>query len=187
VRYTDPDGNYDRKAAVAYAHTWNTSRNRQYHSYTVTDCANFVSQSLFAGGMRETDNWYSRRSIRVLNPGIPSTSGFEYNVAPAWRLVDDLYAMLTNPENGYINGDVLKISSAEEMNAAVLTRAVQIGDVMFFAGQDGNDPHHAAIITKIDEGKIFFSAHTNNQDDRELTSYLNKEAVLIIRIRDEAL
>ncbi len=49
---------YNVDAAVAYADKWATSRNPEYKSYPGVDCANFVSQSLYAGGMPKNSKWY---------------------------------------------------------------------------------------------------------------------------------
>lgn len=43
---------YDRRAAAAYADEWALKTNPQYWSSEDSDCANFVSQCLAAGGLR---------------------------------------------------------------------------------------------------------------------------------------
>lgn len=45
---------YDRAAAVAYADRWALDRNPAYWSSPDADCANYVSQCLAAGGLRES-------------------------------------------------------------------------------------------------------------------------------------
>jgi hypothetical protein len=45
---------YDRRAAVAYADTWALKGNPAYWSSPDSDCANFVSQCLAAGGLLPT-------------------------------------------------------------------------------------------------------------------------------------
>ena len=48
---------YDWQKAVAYADTWGgTNRNPDYNSYSA-DCANFVSQCLYAGGLTTGSDW----------------------------------------------------------------------------------------------------------------------------------
>jgi hypothetical protein len=47
---------YDRRAAVAYADTWALKSNPRYWSSPDSDCANFVSQCLAAGGLRPTSD-----------------------------------------------------------------------------------------------------------------------------------
>ena len=45
---------YDRRAAADYADTWALKSNPEYWSSPDSDCANFVSQCLAAGGLRPT-------------------------------------------------------------------------------------------------------------------------------------
>lgn len=70
---------YDRDAAIFYAEKWSNSmlgwntgfeailgkigigRNSEYYSYG-TNCANFVSQCLYAGGIEKNSEWYSYRT-----------------------------------------------------------------------------------------------------------------------------
>jgi len=58
--------NYDRRAAAAYADTWALSANPAYWSSPDSDCADFVSQCLAAGGLRplsgEAGEWHENGS-----------------------------------------------------------------------------------------------------------------------------
>jgi len=47
---------YDRRAAAAYADEWALRSNPRYWSSPDSDCANFVSQCLAAGGLRPLDD-----------------------------------------------------------------------------------------------------------------------------------
>lgn len=51
---------YSPSAAVAYAQQYAYNYNSQYHNFNPDggDCANFVSQCLYAGGLQMTDGWY---------------------------------------------------------------------------------------------------------------------------------
>ncbi len=53
------DGSYSADEAVAYADRWWNSANPNYNNYISrgVDCANFVSQCLYAGGMQQTSTW----------------------------------------------------------------------------------------------------------------------------------
>ena len=48
VNRIDPSGLYDRRKVKEYIKEWWNDRNKEYYSYR-TDCANFVSQCLYAG------------------------------------------------------------------------------------------------------------------------------------------
>ena len=54
---------YDRRAAAAYADRWALGANPKYWSSLDSDCANFVSQCLAAGGLRPLSDlgveWYA--------------------------------------------------------------------------------------------------------------------------------
>ena len=58
--------------------------------------------------------------------------------------------------------------------------------MIYWAGEDGANPHHAAIVTKVENGEIYYSAHTNEKVDEAISNRLGGELVYIIRIRDEA-
>ena len=57
---------YSPAKAVAYADKYWKKYNRSYKEYRGVDCANFVSQCLFAGGMPKTSDWYPQ-SVNWIN------------------------------------------------------------------------------------------------------------------------
>ena len=57
---------YSPAKAVAYADKYWKKYNRSYKEYRGVDCANFVSQCLYAGGMPKTDDWYPQ-SVNWIN------------------------------------------------------------------------------------------------------------------------
>lgn len=57
---------YTPAKAAAYANQYWKNYNRSYKEYRGVDCANFVSQCLFAGGMPKTDDWYPQ-SVNWIN------------------------------------------------------------------------------------------------------------------------
>lgn len=57
---------YTPAKAAAYADKYWKDYNRSYKEYRGVDCANFVSQCLFAGGMPKTDDWYPQ-SVNWIN------------------------------------------------------------------------------------------------------------------------
>ena len=77
---------YNRAAAVAYAHAWAYRRNPRYYNYEELggDCTNFASQCLYAGSgimnFTPTWGWYYLDADRK---------------APAWTGVQYLWNFLT--------------------------------------------------------------------------------------------
>ena len=57
-------------------------------------------------------------------------------------------------------------------------------------GADGMTPHHAAIITDIRDGDIFFNAHSSSKNDKPLSEYVlgteKGEMIVIVKIKDDA-
>lgn len=58
--------NYSPAKAAAYADKYWKKYNRKYVEYRGVDCANFVSQCLYAGGMPLTKDWYPK-SVNWIN------------------------------------------------------------------------------------------------------------------------
>jgi hypothetical protein len=195
----DATGNYDRAAAVAYATKWYDGRNSNYYSYG-QDCANFVSQCLVAGGIKMNSRWYSYKGDwnwntwiwdieaagKYIMSGFNDQYFYDWNITLTWSEAPNQFAYFSDPSNGYINGEVLTISSARDVKKAANNGGIQRGDIMYFAGKDGDDPHHAVIVTKVENGEIYFAGHTNPQQYAELSKLIGNEQVKVIRIRNEA-
>ena len=80
---------YDRQAAVAYAHAWAYGRNPSFYDYEKIggDCTNFASQCVYAGS-------------GVMN--FTTTFGWYYidsnNKSPAWTGVPYFYNFMTRSD-----------------------------------------------------------------------------------------
>lgn len=196
---------YDREAAIEYAQRWSKPypfindtveallgklgimRNPQYNSYR-RNCANFVSQCLQAGGIQENEQWHSNMQKKVWE----SASGnyfVEYydweDTTEPWRLAKGQFNYFSNPDNGYINGEVLTITSAGEMYEILKTENIQKGDLMYFFSDEG--VHHATIISDIGKQGILYSGNTSRRFDYPLINALEngEKGVYIVRMNDE--
>lgn len=54
---------FDQAKAQRYADTYALSSNSLYRYWPDNDCTNFVSQCLYAGGMKECDDWYYNNAL----------------------------------------------------------------------------------------------------------------------------
>ena len=109
----DESGNYSAKKALDYAKKWWNKQNVNYYSYgTGGDCANFVSQCLYEGGLKKDSKWYSYHSSKKkkgwdiqyrfshlkYNPFtgqyMPVYKPHWYNVSSAWSLAKGLFNYL---------------------------------------------------------------------------------------------
>ncbi len=124
---------YDRVAAVAYAHDWWNSRNSYYNNYGQDDCANFVSQCTFTGGMGkfgvdsnpESHQWWFHHSTMTQSTSwtwcptqVDAWRWQQPNKSPARYVV----TLATSKPSGYSKGDVAwKINGGTESHALICT------------------------------------------------------------------
>jgi len=140
---------YNRKLAVKYAEKWASLRNPVYFNFDKNggDCTNFVSQCIFAGcskmNFTPVLGWYYLSST---------------NRTASWTGVEYLYNFLTTNNGAGPFAELVDIDK------------VEIGDVVQL-GHQTYDFYHAMLITKIEKGKIFVSAHTFDVYNKPLEHY----------------
>ncbi len=212
---------YNRASSIAYAKTYsdafqgidpeipfltslvfrlNSFRNANYPSYKY-NCANFVSQVLEVGGIRQTDEWHANRDIIsslisiILGP--PLFTKDNWNVTYQWSIADDQFKYFSDFNNGYTSKPVLNIrkdeavinSSMEEVSFASLSssgllQTVQPGDLMYFYGNEGH-VEHASIISSVDDNGIKYSSNSVRAFDKNLEDGISSySGVYVIRMND---
>lgn len=143
--------NYSGTAAATYAKTWWNSRNTSiWADYDPWggDCANFVAQSIYNGGIPMTPKWYfHKRTGQNLN-GLSTERTESFTMAnglKGFTTVDNrsLYRYLIS-----IGGELIKNPSASD---------ISVGDVLFYDWSiNGYTPdglyNHCAICTDVING-----------------------------------
>ena len=199
---------YSPTKALAYAQKWWNSRNPDYFAYSGKggDCANFLSQCLFAGGLKMDETWYSYSSSaaqtswskQIRNIHLTKTvNGFVFvpafmwfKVSKAWSLAKELCSYLVSKY------ECIKIKSYDinTLKNYICKGKIKEGNPAFLI--KGSDVkvkrvHHSTIIGKISSDNCYFYAHTNNRNaEREykkkgigLIEELNdNESIIIIRM-----
>lgn len=164
---------------IEYAKKWYNKRNNQYYGY-VQDCASFVSQCLYARGLPMNENWYSYR--------MDSCYYYFWEVGAPWRLAADQYNYFSNPENGFINGEVIEINNVSELAEEAKNGGIQAGDLLYFDENRDGVPNHAAMISKVDSGMLYYTAHTFARFNQPLSAYFctrnNEARVYIIKLKN---
>ncbi|HCT92069.1 MAG TPA: hypothetical protein DF613_11940 [Lachnospiraceae bacterium] len=139
VNYT-----YSYQDAVAYADKYATSYNPAYENYNSIggDCANFVSQCLYAGGLPMTDNWYFRRGA----DGKCTRTG-------SWSMADGLFNYVSQYcGTAVVNADPDKMVSS-----------VTAGNPVFYYSSSKGRYSHAAICVGVNaSGVPVIDAHNND-------------------------
>ena len=173
VNKIDPDGKYNRDysrtRALQYAAKYWNHPNKNYPTYS-TDCANFVSQCLFAGGMKMNDIWHSY--ARPFDNVILWLKGF-YD-SHAWTFAKALHTYL----QGIVGPNFILIRNPEDVVKAVRFRKVSAGDVIFFRTKKGVI-YHAALVGALHAiyKDIFYYAHTCNRNAKDYSTGGMIEAV----------
>lgn len=94
---------YDASKAIAYAHQYYENYNPAYKNYNNVggDCANFVSQCLYAGGLQQDAVWYNGSSA-----WINCTNQINYFRNKGYKVIDYASASDIKPGNPvyYYNG-----------------------------------------------------------------------------------
>ena len=154
---------YDRQKAVQYARRWAFGRNARYLDFSGLggDCANFVSQCLYAGGgeMNPTpvDGWYYRSA------GDRSAS---------WTSARRLYAFLTSNRGAGPYGQEVEDDLAD------------VGDVVFMGYRNGILTH-SALVVAVEGGRLYLAAHSGDAWMRPMDTYSQpvKRLVKILGVR----
>nr|WP_081254143.1 amidase domain-containing protein [Bacillus wiedmannii] len=157
---------YDPQAAVNYALQWALSRNPAYddRSGAGGDCTNFVSQALYAGGMRMdmpgeishlspyvTDGgWFSKR----IDLSVPS-----YRVSSSWINVEMFYRYWTPRST-----NVTKTWSPMQVYYGSSP-----GDVLQYQYAGGGRKWHSLLVTGKNTSKrtIYITQHSGNRKNED--------------------
>jgi len=178
----DVNGTYSASKAIEYARTWwdsfNTNNYPNLEADGGGDCANFVSQCLFAGGYKmiygiSGCGWccYPKYSYVYLGRKIK----IGYNISTAWSGALSLFAYFRN--KGYFS-KIIYVHNSDEVKAAIKNNPqLKKGNaVIFFYMNDTKDFTHAAlagIVYKDPIWDIDFFAHTYKRDGEDGSYTLN--------------
>ena len=137
-------------------------------------------------------NWYCRKTAKKwyqvwFNPLSWFVGKLRYNWASgeAWRLANKQYQYFSDADNGYINGDVITISSVDDIASVANNGGVQKGDLLYFSS-DGVNAYHATIVSKVENGMIYYAAHSQPRYDQPLEDSMETNTIFIVRINDNA-
>lgn len=173
---------YDRDSAINYAINWYDKYNPSYPNFSKGDCANFVSQCLEAGGFKMNEYWHCYpKNPKEVDPLFHLIDRFNnWNCTPAWSAAKGQYEYLKN--SNIVIGKMI-LNSTKDITSAINNseKPVKVGDIMYIQW-DKDYPHHATIISKIENDMIFYAAHTNSQEKNPLSEFFdnNKNGIAYI-------
>lgn len=151
---------YNRYNSVEYAKTYWNNYNSEYFDYANaperialagqlhgSDCANFVSQCLHAGGINETNYWYFKWDDH--NFGVPGASEIKVpDASISWINVQKQMEYFI--ENGYVS-EVILFNSLEDLNSKALSYGIQSGDVAYLVYKQNTNIETGRIPTDVNQ------------------------------------
>ena len=172
-----------------------------------SNCANFVSQTLVAGGIEPVKGeWYITTALnenllggltlkvgafvhRLLGNNVHynnTVKNHDVLLSDTWNDAKAQYDYFSNPDNGYINGEVIHIKTQEELVRAAKEGNIQTGDLLYW-DRKGKGVTHASIISKVAGDEILFAGNTRARFDYSVKNALGdyKGGIYIIKIKDE--
>ena len=208
-RYSHESGGKDLLTEFQYALEHFGFRNPKYGSFE-GNCANFVSQVLHEGGYPMSDTWRSRRSVAMIVATIALGMTVPMIVDPnkepgpywdntrSWNIASEQFDYIRNPANGFTSKQTIDIRkgsttsgkggvvvSYDNLGSRIGSLGIQPGDVMYFYNKE-EGVHHASVISKVENGEIYYSANSVNRYDQPLREGLEEnDGVLVVRINDE--
>ena len=160
---------YNRDAAAAYAVTWcgtAVSNNPQsppvpanynplYYYVYGYDCANFVSQCIFAGGVSELPAWYAIRNTGATTPQ-PAIQGIGAG-SIAWVSVSDFDVFWRN-------------QGISRVSATVSTTFK--GNPVYYLTSSSGYPRHLMICNGYVSGVPVLAGHNSDMYNVPITNYI---------------
>lgn len=169
---------YNPAKVTEYTNKYWNNYNKAYPDFTSLggDCANFVSQALYAGGktMKGTvatvfGNWFCRtKSINELS-----------KVSSTWRGADAFGHYWMSNAKKYKNFAKSYFSFKDKFKTVFNYGSV--GDAISLLNSN-NRPYHTLIISYKEDAKLKFASHTGNHKWKSLYKYVREMGANGVRI-----
>ena len=136
---------FDQAKAQRYADTNALSSNSLYRYWPDNDCTNFVSQCLYAGGMKECDDWYYNNALSQSATWIQANQLKEY-------LKNDVKATLlgrwkkTSGKNSYGTQYYAYVNNSNNIKGLG-------SEIIFYDWEDDGKMNHASNVVGTNEPK----------------------------------
>ena len=147
VLYTDPSGHYNANKAIKYAKKWWGNYNTAHYKTNTQDCANFISQCLYAGGMKMDREWYAKKIL------------WWQKYSDAWGIAACLYSWcqrkLSNSSMTYDKNSIKSLLKDYK------TKKIKKGAPAFLWSEGYKRYNHAILIGDASKNDVFYWAHTS--------------------------
>lgn len=101
-----------------------------------------------------------------------------------WSAAPIQFEYFSNPNNGYINGDVIHVTTQEELKKV---SDVQVGDLIYWDWYRDSDGivNYATIVSRIDaDGTIYYAGNTGTHLEQRASDILEQGEMYIVKLND---
>lgn len=151
------------------------NKDTRYPTYS-NNCANFVSQCLEAGGMKQTEGWY----INSKQKDYRFFSYHTYERSDSWSEAKAQFEYFSNTNNGFSSEPAIEIAQDSSLKKIMAENTIQKGDLLYFKRSNG-EIYHASIISKVDANEIYYSGNSKRRYDEPLSTN-NEYGVVIVHL-----
>ena len=161
VMKTDPSGyksntrsKYDANKALAYAKKYCEKPNKAYKAHKASpQCANFLSQCLYAGGLSKmTMKWYHIQITQVTGRdkwgNITSMGQVGITMSKTWQTVRLLREWIKDGKNGFVK-ETITITKKEDIYKKLKGKNVENGKAVIFFKTVGDGVFSHCALTGI--------------------------------------
>jgi len=142
----------------------------------MTDCTNFASQCLCAGGFKMNNDWYFGKAEGLASHihGLFSHTGtWDYGWTKSWSVVVDNYNYFRSEEYAMYEVSIGRDESIEE---AISKYDIRMGDLIYFCKEKG--PTHTAIYPVCRKMRFFMLVIPNQDGTRNYQKHLTKMKII---------
>ena len=161
---------YSPLKAKAYAEKWWNGTNSRYGRNPNGDCANFVSQCLYAGGLNKmtgTAKWgWHNYKITTVNLGRIIIG---YDRSHAWAAAQNLYDWLRSTKHTSYTYVLKSIYDVDKVGKILYSKST-CAAAIFFTWPKRSNKGHAALSGQVVRYKnsydVYYYAHTSNRNGK---------------------
>lgn len=196
VDFVDEKGYYSANKAIEYAKRWALIPNPKYIFARTGDCANFVSQCLYAGGIKTTSLWFPAYYAWGMGYNYYGMycKVWQYYYSRAWSFVDGLFDYFSQKKYCYGCGFFgVRDGTEKYVVSAVkyVAEFVDVGDILFFTEDWGcSIKYHVVIISKVLKNDVNICGHTTNRRNYSLLELCKNskkiKGLAVLKIRSSA-
>lgn len=165
---------YQAQKAIEYANQYVFGANRDY-LYFETNCTNFVSQCLVAGGLESDSTTSTLKQGDFLKLVSTNKKWFchsyhfsddqpnEYVVSTAFIRANDFVDYWENARK--VRTEYYDLTN-ENIKEAI--KKTHVGDVLVIFTANGSTDYHVALVVEVDSFGIYYNSNTSNRDHYNL-------------------